>query len=203
MDCPWRFSRQEYWSGLPCPPPEDLPNPGIEPVSLTSPALAGSFFTTSTTWKAPLPASFSLLWKHLLPLQWGNLCVAHQACRPWLAVLCSSWTNHLCWILADSLFVLGQHNRDERGPGAQVGGFPQGCPGSWAAAHHALPPSCPRIQTFKLAPCLWLWQLGEEGEENQLERKASPLKETKTSVVDRGRCGAGKCLLLCVKTQFT
>ena len=31
--CPWRFSRQEYWSGLPCPPPGDLPNPGIEPGS--------------------------------------------------------------------------------------------------------------------------------------------------------------------------
>ena len=40
------FSRQEYWSGLPCPPPGDLPDPGIEPASLTSPALAGGFFTT-------------------------------------------------------------------------------------------------------------------------------------------------------------
>ena len=39
------FSRQEYWSGLPCPPPGDLPDPGIEPESLTSPALAGRFFT--------------------------------------------------------------------------------------------------------------------------------------------------------------
>ena len=29
--CPWRFSRKEYWSGLPCPPPGDLPNPGIKP----------------------------------------------------------------------------------------------------------------------------------------------------------------------------
>ena len=38
------FSRPEYWSGLPCPPPGDLPNSGIEPVSLTSPALAGGFF---------------------------------------------------------------------------------------------------------------------------------------------------------------
>ena len=47
------FSRQEYWSGLPCPPSWDLPNPGIEPVSLMSSALAGKFFTTSTTWKAP------------------------------------------------------------------------------------------------------------------------------------------------------
>jgi len=35
------FSRQEYWSGLPGSPPGDLSNPGIEPTSLTSPALAG------------------------------------------------------------------------------------------------------------------------------------------------------------------
>ena len=40
------FSKQEYWSGLPCPPPEDLPNPGIEPTSLMSLALAGGFFIT-------------------------------------------------------------------------------------------------------------------------------------------------------------
>ena len=36
-----RFSRQEYWSGLQCPPPGDLPNPGIEPMSLSTQALAG------------------------------------------------------------------------------------------------------------------------------------------------------------------
>ena len=46
------FSRQEYWSGLPCPPPGDLPDAGIQPVSLMSPELAGGFFTTSTTWEA-------------------------------------------------------------------------------------------------------------------------------------------------------
>ena len=44
------FSRQEYWSGLPCHPPGDLPNPGIEPTSLTSPPLAGHCFITSATW---------------------------------------------------------------------------------------------------------------------------------------------------------
>ena len=38
-------SRQEYWCGLPFPSPGDLPNPGIESVSLASPALAGGFFT--------------------------------------------------------------------------------------------------------------------------------------------------------------
>ena len=43
------FSRHEYYSGLPCPPPGDPPDPGIEPVSLMSPALADRLFTTSTT----------------------------------------------------------------------------------------------------------------------------------------------------------
>ena len=40
------FSRQEYWSGLPFPPPGDLPNPRIEPKSPSSLALAGGFFST-------------------------------------------------------------------------------------------------------------------------------------------------------------
>ena len=43
------FSRQECWSRLPCPPAGDLPYPGIEPPTLTSPVLAGRFFTTSAT----------------------------------------------------------------------------------------------------------------------------------------------------------
>ena len=47
------FSRQEHWSALPCPPPGDLPDPGIEPASLKSPALAGRFFITGDTWEAP------------------------------------------------------------------------------------------------------------------------------------------------------
>ena len=46
---PMEFSRQGYWSGLPCPPPEDVPDAGIKPVSLMSLALTGRFFTTSTT----------------------------------------------------------------------------------------------------------------------------------------------------------
>ena len=44
------FSRQEYWSGLPCSPPRDLPDPGIKPESLASCALAGRFFPTRATW---------------------------------------------------------------------------------------------------------------------------------------------------------
>ena len=50
------FSRQEYWSGLPFPPPGDLPDTGIEPTPLMSPALAGRFFATE------LPG----MWKYML-----------------------------------------------------------------------------------------------------------------------------------------
>ena len=80
------FSRQEHWSGLPFPPPGDLPNPGIEPASLTSPALARGFFTTSTIWEAPC-VSYLLAKevglcpgpqaKHLIGLQ-GTFYVLHS-----------------------------------------------------------------------------------------------------------------------------
>ena len=55
LQAPWsmEFSRQEFWSGLPCPSPGDLPDPGIEYVSLTSPVLVSRFFTTSATWEVP------------------------------------------------------------------------------------------------------------------------------------------------------
>ena len=46
------FSRQENWSGLPFPPPGDLPDPEMELTSPMSPVLAGGFFTTSATWDA-------------------------------------------------------------------------------------------------------------------------------------------------------
>ena len=45
------FSRQGYWSGLPCPPPGDLPDPGIQTAPHMSPELAGGFFTARATWE--------------------------------------------------------------------------------------------------------------------------------------------------------
>ena len=47
------YSRQEYWSGLPCSSQGDLPHSGFKPKSFMSPALAGGFFTTNATWEAP------------------------------------------------------------------------------------------------------------------------------------------------------
>ena len=47
------FSRKEYWSGLPCPPPGDLQDPGTESMSPVSPAVAGMLFIASATWEVP------------------------------------------------------------------------------------------------------------------------------------------------------
>ena len=55
-----KFSRQEYWIGLPLPPPKNFFDPEIEPTSLASPALAGRFFTTSSTWEAQTHGYFLL-----------------------------------------------------------------------------------------------------------------------------------------------
>ena len=52
-----RLSRQEHWSGLPCPPAGDLPDLGIEPVSSMFTCTGGGFFTTSATWEAHILSS--------------------------------------------------------------------------------------------------------------------------------------------------
>ena len=56
--CVHRILQERIWSGLPFPSPGGLPDPGIRPASLTSPALAGKFFTTSTTWEAHTSAQY-------------------------------------------------------------------------------------------------------------------------------------------------
>ena len=61
------FSMKEYWSGFLCPPLGDLSDLGIQPTSLTSPALAGGFFTTSAAWEAHTERA-SLERTHLTPV---------------------------------------------------------------------------------------------------------------------------------------
>ena len=55
------FSRQEYWSGMPCPSLGDPPHPGTESTSLPFPALAGGFFTTSSTLEALIHVQYNTL----------------------------------------------------------------------------------------------------------------------------------------------
>ena len=82
------FSRQKYWSGLPVPTSGDLPDPGIKPLSLLSPALAGGFFTTAppgkpcisswgsysglpqTRWSKQLEFILSQFWRQSLKPRW-------------------------------------------------------------------------------------------------------------------------------------
>ena len=113
------FSRQEYWSGLPCPPQGDLTDSGIEPESLKSPALAGGFFTTSPSWEAQQrtqkghkivymwsfkPCQQVLYWSHhVIPqpaLNWSplflkqaniNLLVSTEDCLLWPPTILSSF----------------------------------------------------------------------------------------------------------------
>ena len=74
------FSRQEYWSGLPCPPPGDLPDPGIEPMSLMCLALAGGFFTTSATWGHHYTGIWNI--KINKAIYWAFLCILlREKCR--------------------------------------------------------------------------------------------------------------------------
>ena len=77
------FSRQEYWSGLSFPSSGDLPNPGIRPLSLMLPALAGRFLTTRTTWEAP-PNYF------LITVDTVQHSVAHSCLTFWFPMDCSS-----------------------------------------------------------------------------------------------------------------
>ena len=83
------LSRQEYWHGLPCPPPRDLLDPGILPASLMSPELTGRFFTTRATREAQIstedetntqePYSTSFSWFHfgLMTTHGGELYYTH------------------------------------------------------------------------------------------------------------------------------
>ena len=75
------FLRQEYWSGVPFPPPGDLPIPRIEPRSLVSPGLAGGLVTTSPTWKA-----------HFYYRLFIVLIICVDTCNFWLHCGLKCWT---------------------------------------------------------------------------------------------------------------
>ena len=68
--CVDEIFRQEYWSGLQFPPPGNLPDPGVEPTSLASPALADRFFTASEN----LKIIYFLFFNELINLAVSGLC---------------------------------------------------------------------------------------------------------------------------------
>ena len=102
------FSRQEYWSGLPFPPPGDLPDPGIEPVSLASPSLSGRFFTTSTTWEA----WSCMTWIHILNFVALNQLV--NLSGPVFTELSKAWMRNIGTYLAQCLALVMNRMRNLR-----------------------------------------------------------------------------------------
>ena len=91
----------EYWSGLPFLPPRDLPNLGIEPESLVSPALAGGFFTTSTTWEVQVKVDFmnkqqSEYGPFTIVFQLPTIRTDRNLCPFWLQILSDSVQPCLC-----------------------------------------------------------------------------------------------------------
>ena len=93
------FSRQEYWSGLPCPPPGDLLDPGIKPTSLTSSVLAGGLFTTAPSWSFGVNSvSFqSGLWLGFLTGLLSKPCESPAS----LDTAATSWDASDMWIVRD------------------------------------------------------------------------------------------------------
>ena len=81
------FSRQEYWNGLPCPPPGDPPDPGIEPTSLKSLALAGRFFTIRT-WEA----------QTYIVLYVNYISIKLEEKKKILQLLCCTYTPMTCFL---------------------------------------------------------------------------------------------------------
>ena len=103
------FSRQEYWSGLPCPPPGDLPNPRVKPASFMtppSPALAGGCFTTSATWGAPSVAVVNVKWR-----VWGTCCLMPSADSSAFSLQCKWAVTHLIKPKDRMVFSACQFNR--------------------------------------------------------------------------------------------
>ena len=112
------FSRQEYWNGLPCPPPGDLPDLGIQPTSLMSPALAGVFFTTAATAAAkslqscptlrdaidgsppgsPVPGILQARTLEWVAISFSNACMHAKSLQSCLTLQCHRWqpTRLLC-----------------------------------------------------------------------------------------------------------
>ena len=91
------FSKQEYWSELPRPPPGYLPDPGIKPVSLTSPASAGRFFTTDATWEVQM--TVIKIAAEISVLNVLRVCAALLGARPgaeMLVLLCPSAHLSVC-----------------------------------------------------------------------------------------------------------
>ena len=153
------FSRQEYWDGLPCPSPGDLPNPEIEPTSLKSPELAGRFFTTSPTIaRRTLP---NALW---WPEQWGSpkgtyepyvyLWLIHFTIQQKLTQHCKATISSVQFshsVMSDSLWPYGLCHARLPYPSPTLRACSNSCPSSWRC-HPTISSSVVHFSCHQLVP---------------------------------------------------
>ena len=144
------LSRQGYWSGLPYPSPRDLPDPGIELTSLMSPALAGGFFTTSTTWEYSC-STWQILAQPELPWLdlWGEWCVpSYSFRRSYQPTFC--WDHKLLTSCSDSSSFQGRVAAWLCSWSGQVWGFLMG--EAWPSGHCSSHGLCKSLGTFEVPP---------------------------------------------------
>ena len=94
------FFRQEYWSELPCPPPEDLPYPGIKLVSLMSPVSAGRFFSSRATLEA----------HKFFPLDFKSLNFGSFTSLIWILQSLTTTVLFLCFCMSSRFYFPGEGN---------------------------------------------------------------------------------------------
>ena len=128
------FSRQEYWSGLPCPHPGYLPDPGIKPASLTFLHWQAGFFTTSTTWSGHYSYILYLLTGFVQSMNILLLLLYQMIFLHWLIRLHCTLSLLLWWLLMDEM--AGWHHRldgreSEWTPGVGDGQGGLACCDSW------------------------------------------------------------------------
>ena len=90
VDCSSPGSSQEYWSGLPFPPPGDLPNAVIERMSLASPVLAGRFFYHCATWEAPdtvVILAYSFVLQHYCKIRYNQVLCWPSRMQRWITII--------------------------------------------------------------------------------------------------------------------
>ena len=100
------FCKQEYWSGLPCPPPGDLPDSGIKPISLMSPGRRVLYHWA--TWEAHKPTILQL--KKIIPFFWPQSRILPQFLAPVWWKCCTSCRDAGSW-----WGLAGDRSREEKG----------------------------------------------------------------------------------------
>ena len=106
--CPWRFSRQEYWGGLPFPPPGNLPNPGIKPVSCAAPHWQVSSLPLSCPGSPRFLGTGVLIMKSFIVTQFFCLFNHNNVCWPWYTAAVTFYVPSKLWEIFNRVIMFNR-----------------------------------------------------------------------------------------------